>query len=70
MTNKLTKTPGWIWREDELSLKEYYKLSYIDKEKYIQQLELLLPEEQSSTDQYLLRFYSNKKSNKNFISLD
>ena len=70
MENKLHKTPSWIWREGELSLKEYYKLSYIDKEKYIQQLELLLPEEQSSTDQSLLRFYSNKKSNKNFISLD
>lgn len=70
MTNKLTRTPGWIWREGELSLKEYYKLPYLDKEKYIQQVEQLLPEQQSSTDQYLLRFYSSKKSNKNFISLD
>jgi hypothetical protein len=60
----------WRWRDGEISIKSFYQLSIEDKEEYIFFLEGLVPEELSTQDEYLLRFYSRKKKKKNnFIEL-
>lgn len=63
------KTKQWKWRDGELSVKTFYSLSPTDKQEYIFLLEGLKPEEISTQDEYLLRFYGSKKKN-NFYSLD
>lgn len=63
--NNTIKTGQWTWRNDELSVKQFYQLSREDKQEYIFFLEGLKPEEISTQDEYLLRFYSTKKKNKN-----
>lgn len=60
----------WIWREDELSLKEFYKLTFSKRKEYINFIESLSINEQSSCDQYLISMYGNKKKITNFISIE
>ena len=61
---------GWIWRDDELSLPQFYKLSQQDKEKYLLLIKGLKPEERSSMDELLLnRFNINKQEQIKFLEL-
>ena len=60
---------NWKWRDGEFSVKTFYQLSIENKKEYILLLEGLAPEEISTQDEYLLRFYGSKKKN-NFYSLD
>ena len=60
---------GWIWRDDEITMKEFYKLSQQDKQEYLLLIKGLKEEERSSMDEMLLnRFNLNKKEN-NFFTL-
>ena len=58
-----------VFREGALALKEFYKLSYTDKLKYIQVLENLAPDILGETDKHILHFYSTKKEQKHFITI-
>lgn len=60
---------GWRWRDDQLTMKEFYKLSQQDKQEYLLLIKGLKEEERSSMDEMLLnRFNLNKKEN-NFFTL-
>lgn len=61
------KKTNWKWRDGELTVKEFYKLSNEKKKEYILELEAL--EYTSSGDDILLNLYSKKK-NKNYFTLD
>ena len=60
---------GWKWREGELPVKEFYKLTSTAKQEYILELEKLDTKVLSSGDTILLNLYS-KKRNKQFLSLN
>jgi len=49
---------GWKWRDNELSLPEFYKLPKQLQDEYIQQIVELKEEERSSMDVILLNRYS------------
>lgn len=67
MSNKSTR---WKWRDGELSLKEFYQLTYEKRKEYILFLESIPVEEQSTGDEYLIRMYSKKKPEQNnFLEL-
>jgi hypothetical protein len=59
----------WYWRDGELSVKEFYKLTSTAKQEYINQLEKLDSNVTSTGDNLLLNLYS-KKRNKQFLSLN
>lgn len=60
---------GWIWRDDEITMKEFYKLSQQDKQEYLLLIKGLKQEERSTMDEMLLnRFNLNKKEN-NFFTI-
>lgn len=60
---------GWRWREDELTMKEFYELSSTDKDEYILLIEGLKPEERSSMDEILLNRFGKTNKN-NYFTLD
>ena len=67
---KLLKTGQWYWRNDELSLMEFRKLTSTEREEYLTLLRKLKPEELSTNDQYIFNQHSVViKSNKKFIEL-
>mgnify|MGYP003336084736 FL=1 len=33
-----TRSTGWIWRDGELSFKEYQKLSSVEKDAYLEEI--------------------------------
>jgi hypothetical protein len=69
INNMDKQNTGWRWREDELTMKEFYELSSTDKDEYILLIEGLKPEERSSMDEILLnRFGRTKKYN--YFTLD
>lgn len=62
---------GWIWRKDELSLKEFYNLPSTKRNEYISSLEQLPKEQRSSGDNIILSQYSRiVERAKQFLSLD
>jgi len=65
------KKTGWKWRDSELSLKEFQKLSKLDKEEYIDLIKGLKPEQRSSGDIIIFNLYASKEENTNikFFSL-
>lgn len=55
---------SWKWRDNELSLPEFYKLPKQLQHEYILMVRGLKPEERSSMDEILInRFGGNKISN-------
>lgn len=68
MSNK--ENTGWKWRDDELSLPQFYKLPQQDKDEYILLILGLKQEERSSMDEILLnRFNKNNKQPIKFLEL-
>jgi hypothetical protein len=62
---------GWSWRLGELSMKEFYKLSYVEKLSYINLLEQLPQQERSSGDKIILNQFSKHiPVVKKFLSLE
>lgn len=60
-------TPQWKWRDGQVGLKEFYQYTREEKDNHVKFLESLPVEKLGTTDEYILRFYSQKK--KNFISI-
>ena len=67
---KVTKTGQWKWRDDELSLPEFYKLPQQEKDEYILLIQGLDPEHRSSLDEiFLNRFGRTKGGPTKFLEL-
>ena len=62
---------SWIFRNNELSLKEFYRLNKIERKEYISTIENLSVEERSSCDNIILNLNGiNTNKVKEFLSLD
>lgn len=62
---------GWCWRDKELTMKEFYRLTQTGRNQYVEMLENLPQQEVSSGDQIILGLYSKKKKIvKEFLVLD
>jgi hypothetical protein len=59
----------WYWRDGEMSVKEFYKLTSTAKQEYIKELEQLDIDVLSTGDNLLLNLYSKKRT-KQFLSLE
>jgi hypothetical protein len=59
----------WYWRDGEMSVKEFYKLTSTAKQEYIKELEQLDIDVLSTGDNLLLNLYSKKRT-KQFLSLN
>ena len=61
---------GWKFREDEITMKQFYRLTQDDKDEYVLLVEELKPEERSNMDIILLnRFGKNKEQPSKFLEL-
>ena len=60
---------NWKWRDDEITLKEFYNLPQQDKDEYILLIEGLKPIERSSMDEILLNRFGKTNKN-NYFTLD
>lgn len=56
---------GWRWRDNELNMVDFNRLNAIAKMEYVQQLEMLAPEDRSSTDEIILNRFSKPKTDNN-----
>ena len=67
----MNKEPQWRWRNDEVLLAEFKKLTSTAKQEHIQFLLTLPIEELSSNDEYILRWFgpASKLNVENFIHL-
>ena len=66
------RNKGWRWRDGELNVREYNKLSNEERRKYLDMIKSLQPEERSSCDDYLIQMSSYKPdpdNNKKFLEL-
>ena len=62
---------GWKWRNNEISLKQFYNLPSTKRNEYIAMLEKLPSTERSSGDNIILSQYSRIiEKTKQFLSLD
>jgi hypothetical protein len=62
---------GWRWRDKEITLKEFYKLSQTSRNEYISFIENLPQQERSSGDNIILNQYGrNINKVKEFLSLE
>jgi hypothetical protein len=62
---------GWTWRDKEITLKEFYKLSQTSRNEYISFIEKLPQQERSSGDNIILNQYGrNINKVKEFLSLE
>jgi hypothetical protein len=60
----------WKFRQDEITLKEFYNLSQQDRDVYVQKIVELKIEERSSMDEILLnRFNKNSEQEYKFLEL-
>ena len=66
---KLTRTGQWLWRDGELSLTTYYKLTTEKKEEHIKFLLTLKDNELGTNDQTILRCTGVKIKN-HFFSIE
>ena len=69
MENKLVKTGQWYWRQDEISLKNFYKLSKEEKDAHIKVILSLDISQRSTNDQYILHQQKVKEEDSNYFSL-
>lgn len=60
---KLIQTGQWSWRQDELSMKQFGKLSSTDRQEYLALLLGLEENERSTNDLYILNKFA-PESNK------
>lgn len=61
---------GWKWRDDQLTLKQFYNLPQQQQDDYLQNIVELKEEERSSMDLILLnRFNKNNKEPEKFLEL-
>jgi hypothetical protein len=61
---------GWKWRDDQLTMKQFYNLSQQEQDQYILLILGLKQEERSSMDEILLnRFNKNNKQTEKFLEL-
>ena len=61
---------GWKWRDDQLTMKEFYNLPQQEKDEYILIILGIKEEERSSMDEILLnRFCKNKQVPDKFLEL-
>jgi hypothetical protein len=61
---------GWLWRDGELTMKQFYNLPQQEQDQYILLIEKLPAEERSSMDEILLnRFNKNNKQTEKFLEL-
>jgi hypothetical protein len=58
---KLTRTNNWIWREGELSYKQFTQLERSEKEKHSNYLLQLGEDNLSTNDLYILSIYAPHK---------
>ena len=54
------RTSQWVWRDDELSYKQFTLLSKEEKEEHLFLLKGLKPEEISTNDYYILKLNSTR----------
>jgi hypothetical protein len=70
---KLTRTNNWIWREGELSYKQFTQLTKEEKEAHTNFLLQLGEDNLSTNDLYILSIYAPhklpQKENKKFLEL-
>jgi hypothetical protein len=70
---KLTRTNNWIWREGELSYKQFTQLTKEEKDKHTNFLLQLGEDNLSTNDLYILSIYAPhklpQKENKKFLEL-
>jgi hypothetical protein len=70
---KLTKIGSWIWREGELSYKQFTQLERSEKDKHTNFLLQLGEDNLSTNDLYILSIYAPhklpQKENKKFLEL-
>jgi hypothetical protein len=60
---------GWKWRDDQLTMKQFYNLPQQEKDEYILLIEGLKPEERSSMDEILLNRFNINKEAINFFTI-
>ena len=60
---------GWRWRDDEITMKEFYNQPQQEKDEYIFLIQGLKPEEISSMDEILLNRFGKKQSTIKFLEL-
>jgi len=53
------RTPRW--REGAILLKDFYKLSSVEKQQYVESILEIPVDEQDDSDQYILHFFHKKK---------
>jgi hypothetical protein len=62
---------GWIWRDKELTMKEFYSLPQTSRNEYVSLIEKLSSTERSSGDNIILNQYGKNISTvKKFLSLE
>ena len=68
----MNKEYSWKWRDGELTMKEFHKLTSTEKQEYLLQIIKLNEEQRSSMDKILFNLYNLDKVNKikNFISIE
>ena len=66
---KLIKTGQWYWRENEISLNNFYKLEKEQKEAHIEFILSLDKSQRSSNDLAILEQEKVKEDISNFFSL-
>jgi hypothetical protein len=61
---------GWKWRDEQLTMKQFYNLPQQEQDQYILLILELKQEERSSMDEILLnRFNKNNKEQNKFLEL-
>jgi hypothetical protein len=65
----MNKEAQWIWRVEELSLKEYYSLSSTERKAYVAAILELEQSQRSSTDNIILLYSKTKEKQVNFFEL-
>ena len=65
---KLVLTGGnentWFWRDGEIQMAQFTKLSNEEKKTHLKFLLKLQPKNRSTNDEYIIRFYGPKETNK------
>lgn len=69
MENNLTQTGQWYWRTGEISLKEYYILSSIDRKQHIEFILSLKQSQRSTADNIILLISRTKEEKDKFFEL-
>jgi hypothetical protein len=61
---------NWKWRDDEIQLAQFLKLTSTKKQEHIQFLLTLSKDILSTNDEYILYWYGPKQKSNNFYSMD